>query len=434
MSRVFVVDAQHRPLDPCRQARARVLLTQGKAAVWRYAPFTIILTEAKPAIQVTPLRVKIDPGAITTGLAMLNDTSGEVVWAADLIHRGPQIKKALAQRRAVRRSRRYRHTRYRSARFANRRRPTGWLPPSLLSRIQNCVTWVQRFGRYAPIGAISQERVKFDLRALEDPDVTGIAYQYGTLYGYEIRTYLLEKWHRRCAYCRKAATRFEIDHVVPRSRGGSDRVGNLVLSCAECNRKKGTQTADAFGFPEIATHAKMPLRDAAAVNSTRWALYDRLKVLGLPVETGTEGRTAWNRATRGLPKAHWVDASCVGASTPEALKMAQVVPWCITATGRQCRQMCRVDKRGFVRTKAKTRSRVKGFATGDLVKAIVPGGKKQGTYRGRVAIRATGSFNITTGQGIVQGIPSHVCTLLQCGDGYQYAARKRKEAAFPPAP
>lgn len=434
MSRVFVLDAESRPLDPCRPARARLLLSQQKAAVLRHAPFTIILKEAKPGVSGTPLRVKIDPGATTTGLAVVNDATGEVVWAANLSHRGEQVKKALERRRAVRRSRRQRHTRYRRARFANRRKLTGWLPPSLLSRIQNIVTWVQRLRRLAPITAISQELVKFDLRVLEDPDVTGMAYQFGTLYGYEIRSYLLEKWQRRCAYCQQSATHFEIDHVVPRARGGSDRVGNLVLSCADCNAAKGKRTAEEFGFPEIAAQAKLPLRDAATVNSTRWLLYGRLKALGLPVETGTGGQTAWNRTTRGLPKSHWVDASCTGASTPGTLNVAQVVPWFISATGRQCRQMCRVDKHGFVRTKTKTSSSVKGFATGDLVKAIVPSGKKQGTHIGRVAIRATGSFNITTKQGTIQGIPARCCRLLQRGDGYQYSMRKGKEAAFPPAP
>lgn len=433
MSRVFVLDAQHRPLDPCRPARARLLLKQHQAAVLRHAPFTIILAEAKPAVSATPLRVKIDPGATTTGLAILNDARGEIVWAAELTHRGQQVKKALHQRRAARRSRRQRHTRYRPARFANRRKLPGWLPPSLRSRIQNIVTWLQRLGRFASLAAISQELVKFDLRVLEDPDVTGMAYQFGTLSGYELRRYLLEKWQRRCAYCRKATPRFEIDHVVPRSRGGSDRVGNLVLACAACNGKKGNQTAEEFGYPEIAAQAKAPLRNAAMVNSTRWALYDRLKALGSPVETGTGGRTAWNRTTRGLPKSHWVDASCVGASTPRMLKVAQVVPWCIVATGRQCRQMCRVDKRGFVRTQAKTSSRIQGFATGDLVKAVVPTGKKQGTHRGRVAVRATGSFNITTAQGTIEGIPVRFCTLLQRGDGYRTYSGKGR-AAVPPAP
>src|SRR5215472_1196751 len=134
MQRVFVLDQQHRPLMPCRPARARWLLRQQRAAVFRYAPFTIILREARPEAVVTPLRLKIDPGSVTTGLAVLHERSGEVVWAADLAHQGREVHRHLEKRRACRRARRQRKTRYRQARFQNRRRRDGWLPPSLESR------------------------------------------------------------------------------------------------------------------------------------------------------------------------------------------------------------------------------------------------------------------------------------------------------------
>ena len=120
-----------------RIRRARRLLTEGKAAVSRRYPFTIILKRAVPAAQPDLLRLKIDPGSKPTGLAIVHDRSGAVVWAAELSHRGQQIRDRLLARRAIRRSRRQRHTRCRPARFANRRRPTGWLPPSLASRVQN---------------------------------------------------------------------------------------------------------------------------------------------------------------------------------------------------------------------------------------------------------------------------------------------------------
>src|SRR5438874_2217678 len=117
MSRVLVIDQQRRPLMPTTPARARILLKAGKAAVWRRFPFTLILREAKPEAEVVPLRLKIDPGSRTTGLAVLNDTSGQVVWAAELTHRGEEVHQALLKRAAVRRGRRYRHTRYRQPRW-----------------------------------------------------------------------------------------------------------------------------------------------------------------------------------------------------------------------------------------------------------------------------------------------------------------------------
>ena len=103
MSRVLVLDQQRRPLMPCTPARARLLLKQKKAAVWRHYPFTLILRVARPDAIVQPLRLKIDPGSKTSGLAVTNDTTGEVVWAAELTHRGEQVHKALQKRAAVRR-------------------------------------------------------------------------------------------------------------------------------------------------------------------------------------------------------------------------------------------------------------------------------------------------------------------------------------------
>src|SRR5207253_1761863 len=107
-------------------------------------------------------------------------------------HHGQQIKDALESRRAIRRNRRSRKSRYRQARFNNRVRKAGWLPPSIESRIANVMTWVNRLKRFCPISAISQELVKFDLQAMEKAEISGVEYQRGTLYGYEIKQYLLE--------------------------------------------------------------------------------------------------------------------------------------------------------------------------------------------------------------------------------------------------
>ena len=92
MSRVLVLDQQRRPLMPCTPARARLLLKQNKAAVWRRYPFTLILRVARLDAIVQPLRLKIDPGSRTSGLAVTNDATGEVVWAAELTHRGEQVQ------------------------------------------------------------------------------------------------------------------------------------------------------------------------------------------------------------------------------------------------------------------------------------------------------------------------------------------------------
>jgi 5-methylcytosine-specific restriction endonuclease McrA len=412
---VFVLDTNHQPLSPCRPSVARKLLRDGKAAVWRRYPFTLILKRAVVcAAPPPPVTVKIDPGSQTTGIALVQD--GKVVFAAELTHRGQTIRSALDKRRAVRRNRRARHCRYRATRFANRTRPKGWLPPSLHSRVANVVTWVARFARLAPVARLSMELVKFDTQLMQNAEISGIAYQQGELAGYEIREYLLEKWERKCAYCGVHGVPLEVEHITPRSRGGGKRVSNLTLACHTCNQAKNNQTAAEFGHPEVQARSKQPLCDAAAVNVTRWALWRALSAFELPLETGTGGRTKFNRTRQGYPKAHWIDAACVGVSGTQVRVVPTLVALNVKATGRGRRQMCLLDKYGFPRTAAKSVRRVHGFQTGDLVEAVVPSGKYSGVQQGRVAIRATGSFRI----GAADGISWRHCRLVQAVDGYAY--------------
>jgi 5-methylcytosine-specific restriction endonuclease McrA len=431
LSKVFVVDTNRQPLNPVHPAQARIFLSSGKAAVLKRYPFTIVLKYAVDVPQVEPLRIKIDPGSKTTGLALVDDAAGEVIFAAELAHRGQSVQAALDDRRSARRSRRYRHTRYRQPRFQNRRKRKGWLPPSSKSRIGNILTWVRRLMRICPIVAISLELVKFDTQLTQNPEMNAIDYQQGTLVGCEIRAYLLEKWQRRCAYCGREGVPLQIEHIQPRSRGGTDRVSNLALACEPCNLAKSTQDIHQFlvskpdVLARILAQAKAPLQDVAAVNSTRWALYEQLKTLGLPIETGSGGLTKWNRTQRDLPKAHWIDASCVGVSTPEKVYVDQVIPLRIAAAGRQRRQMCLMDTYGFPRTKAKQRSVKHSFRTGDIVRAVVPAHlKNAGTHVGRMAAKARGSFTIATATGPVMDISHRYCTSLQRADGYGYIHKK----------
>ncbi len=422
--RALVLDSNKEVLMPCHPARARKLLRDGKAAVYRRYPFTIILKYAVNEPQVQEVELKVDPGSKSTGLALVaNFKRGRrVVFAANLTHRGQTIKKSLEQRRAIRRSRRNRKCRYRQPRFDNRTRPQGWLAPSLRSRVETVQVWARRLIGYAPVTSIEVETVRFDTHLMQNPEVSGVQYQQGTLFGYEIREYLLEKWGRKCAYCDATGVRLEIEHITPKSRGGSNRVSNLTIACNDCNQVKGSQDIREFladrpdKLRAILAQAKQPLKDAAAVNTIRYAIGDALKTLGLPVRFWSGGRTKKNRIAQGYPKDHWLDAVCVGETGAEAYVPADLQPLHIKATGRQFRQMCRVDRYGFPRTRPKGHRFVRGFQTGDLVRAVVPAGKKAGTHVGRIAVRASGSFRI----GVTDGINWKYCSLVQRADGYEY--------------
>ncbi|NVZ11219.1 HNH endonuclease [Allochromatium humboldtianum] len=439
---VFVLDKQKRPLMPCTEKRARRLLERGRAVVVRLAPFTIRLKD-RIGGETQPLRLKLDPGSRVTGLALVRESeivdldTGAVerrehgLWFGELAHRGQQISDALTLRRHYRRARRSRKTRYRAPRFLNRTRREGWLPPSLQHRLDTTLNWVERLRRIAPITALSQELVRFDTQALQNPEISRVEYQQGELAGYEVREYLLEKWHRTCAYCGATNVPLEIEHIVPRARGGSDRVSNLTLACRPCNQRKGSRSIEDFlkrqpaRLHQIQAQAKAPLKDAAAVNATRWALFDALKATGLPVETGSGGRTKFNRTRLDIPKTHALDAACVGQV--DTLSGWQCPALAIKATGRGSYSRSRLDRFGFPRGYLMREKRVYGFQTGDWVRAEVPTGKKAGVHVGRVAVRQTGSFNIQAQGGTVQGISYRHCRVLQRADGYGYAFQPKPD-------
>lgn len=289
--RVFVLDKNIQPLDPCHPARARELLQKGRAKVYRRYPFTIVLPDRVLENSVTHShRVKIDPGSKTTGFAVVQEETGRVTNAIEISHRGQQIKDSLESRRALRRGRRNRKTRYRKPRFLNRTRKDGWLPPSLVSRIANIETWVRRIRKLCPVAAISQELVRFDLQQMQNSEISGVEYQQGELQGFEVKEYLLQKWGRKCAYCGVENVPFEIEHILAKSQGGSNRISNLCLSCHSCNQAKGNKPVEEFlkKKPEVLkrvlAQAKIPLKDATAVNATRWELYRRLQCTGVTVQ------------------------------------------------------------------------------------------------------------------------------------------------------
>jgi 5-methylcytosine-specific restriction endonuclease McrA len=418
---VFVLDANRKPLTPCKPSLARKLLKVGKAKVFRLYPFTIILKK-EVTEDPQPVTLKIDPGSKVTGLAILLDSS--LIWVAELTHRSQAIKTSLESRRSLRGGRRSRHTRYRQARFLNRTKPQGWLAPSLRHRVETTLTWINKLSKLAPVKTIFQELVRFDLQKIENPEISGVEYQQGVLAGYEVREYLLNKWERRCAYCSAENVPLQVEHIHPKASGGTNRISNLCLACEPCNTKKGTQDIKIFlakkpeDLKKILAQAKRPLKDATAVNSTRWALFTRLKETGKVIITGSGGLTKFNRIRLELPKTHFFDAACVG-DTPNISVLANQ-PLNIKATGHGSRQMCRTDKFGFPSRYVPRFKFVKGFQTGDIIKAVVTSGKKVGTYTGRVAVRSSGSFNVSAVQGLIQGINHKYCFSIHQKDGYNY--------------
>lgn len=435
---VFVLSREGKPVMPCSEKRARKLLESGRARVHKLYPFTIrVVDRSLESCELQPLRLSLDPGSKTTGVCIARveqkqeaEPTMHIAFLMELVHRGQAIRDGLLARAQMRRSRRGRNTRYRQKRFENRRKPQDWLAPSLQHRVDTTMSWVQRLRRLAPITHLAQELVRFDMQAMQAEEaggtIEGVEYQRGTLAGYELGEYLLAKWNRTCAYCDAKDVPLEKEHILARSKGGSNRVSNLALACRPCNQKKGNLDVREFLAKEparlqrILAQAKAPLKDAAAVNSTRWAIFSALRATNLPVETGSGGRTKFNRTKLGIPKTHALDAACVGR-VGDVRRPAQPA-LLVKCTGRGSRSRTRLDRFGFPRGYLMRAKSVHGFRTGDMVRATVPAtSKKHGVYTGRVAIRATGSFNIQTGSAVIQGIGHQHCQVLMRGDGYGYS-------------
>ena len=402
-------------------AKARILLKNRLAVVHKIYPFTIRLKDNSCVGRNKAYTVKIDPGSRTTGVAIVDDKNS-VVMLAEIEHRGHIVKKKLSSRKAVRRNRRNRKTRYRESRFLNRTRPEGWLAPSVKSRADNVINFIKKYKKLINIDKVMIENVSFDTAQMtSNTKLWGSNYQKGNLYQQKLRSFIFSRSDGKCVYCGAKAT--EIDHVVPKANGGTDSTYNLVASCRTCNQKKSNLSLKEFGkkmnkdFSSLEPK-KLP-KDAAIVQSARNYMVKEITKLVPATTTYDAWMTKYNRDGLGLPKEHYYDALSVG-EIPASFNFLTDKILVISAKGRGSRQMCRMDSHGFPRTSAKASKSVKGFQTGDMVKAIVPKGLKRGEYLGKVAVRSNGYFNIQTKTQVVQGIGYEYCHIIQRSDGYLY--------------
>ena len=370
-----VLDQQGKPLMPTtRLGKVYRLLKTQKAHIVSYEPFTIQLDYKPDTHIIQPMTLGVDSGAIHSGYSIANEH--REYYNSEVIARD-DISKRLTNRRMSRYNRRSRKTRYRKPRFKNRKnKKKGWLPPSLEQKVAVQVNEIDHVHRYFPIKTIIVEVAEFDIQKIKNPDISGIEYQQGTLQGYNIRNYLLEKHNRKCFYCGKNVSKFEVEHMTPKTRGGSNRIDNLTLSCHDCNQKKDTLTAEEFikqtlPAKKAATKIKqLPnekrlFKYMTQMNATRWALYNTIKEKYPNVKMTYGYITKYNRIQAGLPKAHHIDAKCItGFSTVPSMKQSVVK----IKMRRHNRQLHRATfSKGHIRKTASLPTIIFGFQLYDLV-------------------------------------------------------------------
>ena len=295
--RVPVLNMRGEPLMPATPRKARTLLKEGKTKVVQRTPFTIQLLYATGETK-QDITLGVDAGYSTVGFSAVSDDreliAGELTLRSD-------IKRLLEKRAAYRRTRRSRKW-HREPRFNNRGKK-GWLAPSIKHKLDSHIRLIEKLKSILPITRIIIEVATFDTQKMQKPEISGVEYQQGELQGYEVRAYLLEKFDHKCVYCGKTDVPLEIEHIVPKSCGGSDRVSNLAIACRECNQTKGNQTAEEFGHPRIQAKAEKSLKATAFMNIVRHRMVDLLKC------DSTFGYiTKHDRIKIGLPKSHANDA------------------------------------------------------------------------------------------------------------------------------
>jgi hypothetical protein len=232
---VLVLSINGSPLMPCTVTKARHLLERKKAHVVKLNPFVIQLNfECENKTQEVSLG--IDSGYKNMGYS--TTTEFKEIYAGELTLED-KTSKRLIEKKMYRRLRRSR-LKYRKPKFNNRKKPEGWLPPSIHRRFDTHINLISTLKKYLPIKKVTIEIAKFDIQKIENPDISGIGYQQGNLYNfYNIRAFLLEREHGKCQFCGKKFTgedRPHVHHKKQRHETGSNRPSNLALVHESCHK------------------------------------------------------------------------------------------------------------------------------------------------------------------------------------------------------
>lgn len=305
-NRVFVLNQHGEALMPCSPRKARILLRDGKAKVIKKEPFTIQLLYGSTGYKQA-LRLGIDSGQRHIGIAV---TSQDKVLFQGEVELRQDVKSLLDTRRIYRRGRRNRKTRYRKARFLNRvaKKRDNWLPPSVASKVNHNINWINRFLRVLPAVELHIEVGKFDIQKMKDPTVKGLGYQQGDLYGYQtVKQFILARDNYTCQVCKRKGGKLKIHHLVYRSLGGTNTVDNLITVCSDCHTAKNHQSGKLAEWCKAKKKVAKSYRGATFMNILRRRLF-----VAFPQARFQYGAwTTLQRAGLNLKKSHYNDAVAI---------------------------------------------------------------------------------------------------------------------------
>ena len=306
---VYVLNQQREPLMPCSPRKARILLKENKAKVVKSLPFTIKLAYGSSGY-VQPLTLGIDTGSGKVGSAVLNSKK-DVLYTSEVEIRN-DIAKKMSSRSKCRRNRRNRKTRYREARWLNRKNSirNERFSPTMVSKLNSHLKEIKFVKSILPITEMIMETASFDPHALKNPEIlkNKWLYQKGVNYGFaNTKAYVLNRDNHTCHNCKGKTkdSKLEVHHIIFRKNGGSDDPDNLITLCKTCHDRLHDGTIRLKKKGKI----KGRLKHATQMNSIRVQL---LKLF--PDAKETFGFiTKEHRQLMDLPKDHYIDAVAIAS-------------------------------------------------------------------------------------------------------------------------
>ena len=314
---VHVLNHEGKPLMPCSPCKARNLLKSGVAKVVNREPFTIKLLFGSSGFRQEVI-VSCDSGSKTAAFAALSN--GKVLYLSEVTLRN-DIRSNMDQKRAFRRTRRARNTRYRKPRFDNRRRD-GWLTPTVRSKVDSHKRELAFIKKILPVTKIIIETASFDIHKITNPEVFSSGYQEGRQKEfYNVKQYVLQRDKHTCKKCNQDKCKLEVHHIHFRSNGGTDSPDNLITLCSSCHDKlHQSATAEADSQKLSSKIKKRATLDATQVSTIGAYLKKEL------VFTETFGyETKYKREILGLPKTHYNDAICAGLLERQNIKLSSTL-------------------------------------------------------------------------------------------------------------
>ncbi len=323
---IYILDKTGTPLMPTqRHGKIRRMLKNGEAKVIKQIPFTVQILKDTTAF-TQPITLGIDSGSQHVGVSATTETqelfSGQHTLRKD-------VADNLTTRRELRHGRRNRNTRYRKPRFNNRTRTPQngfdkWFTPTVKTQIQGHEHIIREVKKILPISHIIIECAAFDTQLLQNPNISGVEYQNGEMSDWDanLREYILFRDNYTCQWCKKSSITsktpviLQTHHIQFRSRGGSNRPGNLITLCTDCHKKLHKIEKETGKLPVDLTKSSS-LKSAAHTSTMKWELFNMVKKYDPDANMTFGYKTKKTRITANrnlglnLPKDHHIDARCI---------------------------------------------------------------------------------------------------------------------------